>query len=103
MPVTIPVEQSFDLLYIPPLRVEDERELGEDDLAVGFYQNQVIEVDDLVREQIELALPMGRLCKQDCRGLCPHCGANLNQVECGCSAEVVDPRWEALRVLKSDE
>lgn len=101
-PISMPVEQSFDLLYIPPLRAAEERELGDDDLSVAFYQHQVIDLDDLVREQIELALPMGRLCSEECKGLCPGCGANLNQQPCGCRVEQVDLRWAALNRLKSD-
>lgn len=100
-PLSVPVEQSFDLLYVPPLGTGNENELGEDDLSIGFYQGEVIDVDDLVREQIELALPMARLCSEECRGLCPECGANLNEGQCTCSVEQVDERWIALKELKS--
>src|SRR5689334_14402963 len=72
-PLAIPVEQSFDLIYIPPLKAGDERELGEDDLSTGFYQGDSIDLDDVVREQVELALPMARLCSEQCKGLCPDC------------------------------
>jgi uncharacterized protein len=96
----VPVEQSFDLVYVPPLGTEDEHELGEGDLSLGFYQDGVIDVDDLAREQIELALPMARLCTEECRGLCPECGANLNHSHCACNIEV-DTRWAALKELKS--
>lgn len=102
-PLSVPVDQSFDLLYVPPARpasAHDEKELGEDDLSVSFYQGQAIDLDDLVREQIELTLPMARLCAEGCRGLCPHCGANLNQGQCDCSSEEIDPRWAALKDLK---
>jgi uncharacterized protein len=102
-PLTVPVEQSFDLLYVPPLRAggaNDEKELGTDDLDVGFYQGQTIELDDVVREQIELALPMTRLCADDCQGLCSECGVNLNEGECGCATKQTDPRWDALKGLK---
>jgi uncharacterized protein len=101
-PISMPVEQNFDLLYIPPLRAADEKELGDDDLSVAFYQHQVIDLDDLVREQIELALPMGRLCSNECKGLCPECGTNLNQQPCACRVDQVDIRWAALNRLKSD-
>jgi uncharacterized protein len=100
--VSMAVDKTFDLLYIPPLRAEDERELEDDDLSVAFYQRQVIDLDDLVREQIELALPMGRLCGEECRGLCPECGTNLNEAECSCAADLADSRWGALSRLKSE-
>ena len=100
-PLSVPVEQSFDLLYVPPLGTGDEHELGEKDLSIGFYQGGVIDVDDLVREQIELALPMARLCSEECRGLCPECGANLNDGKCACDVEQVEMRWAALKELKS--
>ena len=100
-PISIRVEPKFDLLYIPPLGSDEEKELVSDDLSIGFYQDQVIDVDALIIEQIELALPMSRLCAEQCRGLCPGCGANLNEGECGCSAEPGDPRWAALSQLKS--
>ena len=100
-PLRVPVEQSFELLYVPPLKAGEEKELGEDDLSVGFYQGETINVDDLVREQIELALPMARLCSEECNGLCPDCGANLNDQECACNKNQRDPRWTALTDLKS--
>lgn len=102
-PLSVPVDQSFDLLYVPPTRpgtAHDEKELGEDDLSVSFYQGQTIDLDDLVREQIELALPMGRICAEDCRGLCPQCGLNLNREQCDCSNEEIDPRWAGLKDLQ---
>ncbi|MEK6302488.1 MAG: DUF177 domain-containing protein [Acidobacteriota bacterium] len=99
-PLSIPVEQMFDLTYVPAVGTEEETELGDDDLLVAFYTDQIIDVDDVVREQIELALPMSRLCSDDCRGLCPECGANLNEGECACARDDVDPRWAALSQLK---
>ncbi len=99
--LSIPVEASFDLLYVPPSGTEDEHELGDGDLSLGYYQDGLIDVDDLAREQIELALPMARLCTEECRGLCTECGANLNMVKCACSANQVDMRWAALNELKS--
>jgi uncharacterized protein len=103
-PLSIPVEQSFDLLYVHPTRssANDEKELGGDDLSVAFYQGQAIDLDDVVREQIEFALPMHRLCREDCKGLCQLCGANLNEGLCGCESKELDPRWAALKELKSD-
>jgi len=101
-PLTMAVDQGFDLLYVPPAKTSEEKELGDDDLLVGFYQDEVINVDDVVREQVELALPMTRLCSEECRGLCPECGANLNEGDCLCADGQVDPRWSALKELKSN-
>ena len=98
--VSLPVDKTFDLLYVPPLRAEEEKELEDDDLSIAFYQRQVIDLDDLVREQIELALPMGRLCREECGGLRPRCGTNLNEAECTCAADLADSRWGALGGLK---
>src|SRR5262249_52952976 len=100
-PVAVPIEQSFELLYVTPLQSAEERELGEKDLSIGFYKDDVINVDDPAREQIELALPMARLCAEQCRGLCPDCGANLNEGQCACATGQVDQRWAALEELKS--
>ncbi len=94
---------SFDLLYLPVndhRKAHEEHELTEDDLSISYYQGQVINLDDLVREQLELTLPMTRLCCEDCRGLCQHCRANLNDGDCGCSDEEADSRWDALKELK---
>lgn len=100
-PLALPVDESFELIYVPPLGTGDERELEENDLSLGFYQDGTINVDDLVREQIELALPMARLCNAACQGLCPTCGANLNLNKCGCTDNPIDERWAALKEIKS--
>jgi uncharacterized protein len=105
-PIIVPIDQSFDLLYVPPLGAgaQEEHELGDKDLSVAFYHNQTIDCDDLVREQVELTLPMARLCGDDCRGLCPQCGANLNEGQCACTTDQGDGRWAALKAFKkSDE
>jgi uncharacterized protein len=99
-PVKVPISQHFDLTYVPPIGTGDERALGDADLSIGFYREDVIDIDDLVREQIELALPMTRLCSDDCRGLCPDCGINLNEGRCACSEPHGDPRWSALKDMK---
>lgn len=100
-PLSVPVAQSFDLLYVPPLKAGDEKELGADDLSIGFYHGGAIDLDDVVREQVELALPMTRLCAEQCQGLCPDCGVNLNESQCACGLNKADERWAALSELKS--
>lgn len=59
-----------------------------------------IDLELLAREALVLDLPLAPLCRQDCRGLCPTCGADLNQGDCDCPAVEVDPRWAALDVLR---
>jgi uncharacterized protein len=64
------------------------------------YAGKVIDLDALFREQILLALPAYPVCREGCKGLCPVCGTNLNDRDCGCDRRVPDPRWAALEKLK---
>jgi uncharacterized protein len=61
-----------------------------------------LDLRDLVREQVLLAVPQYAVCSEACRGLCPRCGANLNEGECACGVSEVDDRWGPLRKLKLD-
>jgi uncharacterized protein len=102
---SIVVNQSFALLYLPAnkaRKAHEEHELKDDDLSISSYQGLSINVDELVREQIHLSLPMTRLCKEDCRGLCLQCRANLNEGQCSCQIEQFDLRWTALKELKNN-
>ena len=103
-PYIMPVDQAFDLRYQPRARNtgEGEREIEEDDLTTAFYENDEIDLGQLMREQFYLALPMKPLCREDCRGLCPVCGTNLNKGTCSCTREWEDPRFAALKKLKTD-
>ncbi len=94
----VPVASDFDLRYLPQSANvgEGELEVAEEDLSTAFYQDDVIDLGQLVREQFYLALPMKPLCRPDCLGLCPQCGANRNHEACGCAAGWVDPRWREL-------
>ncbi len=64
-------------------------------------ENNILDLTDAVRQYLLMAIPIKPLCQRDCAGLCPICGANLNETVCGCPSEVVDPRWEKLRKLAS--
>jgi uncharacterized protein len=100
-PFTMLVAGAFDLRYVP--RVENvgegEREVGEDDLTTAFYDDDQIDLSELISEQFHLALPMKPLCSESCKGLCPHCGTNLNTGTCSCNEKWEDPRLAALRDL----
>lgn len=98
---SFPVNASFDVLYLPHSENAGEGEVAieDEDLATAYYQDDQIDLGHLVREQFYLALPMKPLCQEACRGLCPHCGTNLNTGSCACAAEWVDPRLETLKAL----
>lgn len=64
--------------------------------------DDVIDVTELLRDELLAAQPMKNLCKADCKGLCPKCGANLNEGECGCEKFIVDPRLAALKNFKPE-
>jgi len=101
-PFAIPVDAPFDVFYAPieTLRPAEEMPLGQQDLDYGFYRDERMDVDNLVREQILLAMPFRWLCKDDCQGLCPKCGADLNQGSCSCQQDITDSRWAELLELK---
>ena len=101
-PVTEPVEADVELLVQPPdenLAV-GEVELDEEDLGVYVLEGEELDLDPLLVEQLQLAVPMRPLCREDCAGLCPTCGTNLNAGECACEEEVADPRWSGLAALR---
>ena len=98
---TLPVDVSFDLRYHPHAANtgEGEREIEEDDLTTAFYENDTIDLGQLMREQFYLALPMKPLCGENCLGLCVLCGTNLNRETCSCKRDWEDPRLAVLRQL----
>jgi uncharacterized protein len=102
-PLTAPVDLPFDLRYQPHSTNtgEGEREIEEDDLSTAFYENDEIDLEQLMREQFYLALPMKPLCSDACRGLCPGCGMNLNRGSCDCKRGWDDPRLAVLRELRT--
>ena len=61
-----------------------------------------VDLRDAIREQLMLSVPRFAVCQDACRGLCPHCGTNLNHTQCDCSPVEVDDRWAALRKLRTD-
>ena len=93
-----PVDASFDLIF-RPANVDvavGEHAITEDETEIGYYEKSGLPLEDVVREQVLLTLPGRALCREDCKGLCPHCGADRNAGDCGCGETAVDPRWHAL-------
>jgi len=97
-PLAQKVAASFDLVYRPvnTIRRDDELSLGVEDTDVGFYTGQGLFLADVLAEQVLLALPMKVLCRAECKGLCPSCGANLNRDRCRCGPRPADPRLAPL-------
>ena len=67
---------------------------------MGFYEGDGLELNDVLREFVLLALPMQRLCDEKCKGICPLCGQNRNQNECRCQMTASDDRWAALKEIR---
>jgi uncharacterized protein len=104
-PFTFKVDQELDLFYLPHRsdagtdEEEEDVELTDRDMVVAFYRGGRLDLGQMVREQFFLAVPMKRLCRPDCAGLCPTCGVNRNQARCDCPPEAADPRLAGLRKL----
>lgn len=97
---SFPIALDFDLIYRPmPNAFAEEVVLTEEDTEIAFYRGLGLELADVVREQVLLALPMQRVCHPDCRGICPVCGENRNLAACNCAAGWQDDRWAGLRRL----
>jgi uncharacterized protein len=103
-PVIEEVHRDFDLFYQPLLKgtPNDVERLKDDDTEIGFFEGEGLFLADVLKEQVLLSLPMKVICQSDCRGLCPHCGANLNQEQCRCERHTSDPRFAPLARLKQD-
>jgi uncharacterized protein len=96
------VAESFDLVY-RPLGVDargDEASINEAETEIGYYQGEGLLLEDVLKEQILLALPVKQICSATCKGLCPQCGTNLNHGSCSCVSAMSDPRWSALEDIR---
>jgi uncharacterized protein len=98
------VEKTFSVEYWPDPKVNhegEELELSYDDLDIGFYRDDKIDLSAVVTEQILLDIPMKPVCRENCKGLCDQCGADLNEESCQCEREQVDPRLAVLAQIKN--
>src|ERR1700739_2235241 len=98
------ISRYFDLYYRPMTSIpaDDEFHLNLDDTEIAFFEGDGLFLADLLAEQVTLAIPMQHICRSYCRGLCPYCGANLNNEECRCEKHGSDPRLAPLARLKQD-
>jgi uncharacterized protein len=100
-PIELPVSTEFSLEYMTGSEYESTRtaELTEDLMSVSVFDGESLDVDEIAKEQLLLVVPTRLLCKEDCQGFCPTCGADRNLGECSCSEVEIDPRWAALKNL----
>ena len=99
-PVPTPLKGSFDLIFRPQAADAEpgERAITPDETEIGYYEESGLSLEEVVREQVLLSLPGRALCKEDCKGLCPRCGQNLNLATCKCTP-TSNARWNALAGL----
>jgi uncharacterized protein len=102
-PVMQEISHKFDLLYRPQGTDAGREELSVTaaEAEVSYYQGEGLLLEDALREQVLLCVPLKAICREDCKGLCPHCGVNLNQQQCSCAEAADDPRWSALKEIRS--
>ena len=101
-PLIQDVKREFDLLY-RPLGADagrDEMSITDAEAEISYYQGEGLPLEDVVREQVLLAAPLKVICRENCKGLCPHCGKNLNEEQCGCEVTLEEPRWAALKEIR---
>ncbi|MCU1285107.1 MAG: hypothetical protein JWO13_1457 [Acidobacteriales bacterium] len=101
-PVVQDLSSEYDLLYRPAGTVtrEEEVAINEAETEIGYYTGEGLLLEDTLKEQILLSVPIRVLCKEDCIGLCPQCGQNRNLSPCDCAEKISDPRWAALAEIK---
>ncbi len=100
-PVAKRLDIPFDAAFVEAAQEPrgTEIEVPAEALDESIVEDGKINIADVVREQILLAVPEQVFCRDDCKGLCPKCGANLNLIDCKCRDDEIDPRWAALRNL----
>lgn len=103
-PVAEEITREFDLYYQPMAVIAEDEEaaLKEDDTEIAFFEGDGLFLADVLIEQVNLSIPMKVICRSDCRGLCPHCGSDLNSDACRCETHPADPRLAPLARLKQD-
>jgi DUF177 domain-containing protein len=103
-PARVEVSGEFDLFFEQRDSLEYEEnaeiELDEPDMRTAFMTGTQLNVAEVIGEQLQLAIPMKPLCRDECRGLCPECGQNLNNVTCDCTVPAVHLPFGVLRTLK---
>ena len=98
------VSVNIDLAFCSEPEASDENEVAASEMNTGFLSGDELDLAEVVAEQILLNVPMKPLCSDECKGLCPKCGADLNEKDCGCDRSYVNPQFQALQdYLKKDK
>jgi uncharacterized protein len=92
------IKSHYRMIYLFRTNYNDSEK---EDIVYLHPDKDKIDLDKDVRDYAILAVPMKKLCSDDCKGLCPKCGKNLNEGSCNCSEKIIDPRWELIEKLKS--
>ena len=102
-PVVHNIQRDFDLLYRPQGADAGIKEAAVQgtEAEISYYTGEGLLLEDVLREQVLLSVPLRVLCREDCRGLCRYCGKNLNVEQCSCAEQPDDPRWSALKEIKN--
>jgi uncharacterized protein len=100
-PVIVKLDHPVQLWFRDGI-TELEAEAEEDHVYALPPRARELDLSNAIREHVILGMPEYVMCKEDCRGLCPHCGTDLNRETCDCTVEPVDDRWAALRRAKLD-
>ncbi len=100
-----PIDEPVDVYLVeeePASREdEEEEELEAEEMIYEFFDGEVIDIDQMVAEQIFLSLPVKLLCSEECKGICPRCGVNLNEEPCRCKADGRGSPFAKLASLKA--
>jgi uncharacterized protein len=99
--VEVGIDSKFDVEYVTAedYQAQQALELTEADLNLSVFDGEGLEIDELVKEELLLAVPDHVICSEACRGMCAVCGVDKNSVDCECEAREVDPRWSGLKEL----
>ncbi len=99
------ISSNFEVTLLPSKESSDgeEVELSEEDMESNFYEGGEIRLSEIACEQIFLEIPYQPLCREDCKGLCPVCGKDLNRTSCECRKENLETGFAVLRKLKLDK
>jgi len=101
---TLPIKNHFRYMLVPKdTHKKEDQELSSEDLEFGFFESDLVDLDTILYEQIMLQIPIKILCRDACKGLCCHCGTDLNTASCNCSNGFTDERLAVLKKFKKKE